>query len=91
LFDNLLDYIIWLDYKLKKHALILLFFFGIFYLLFENTRVIRRFAANVVVYGKVGTGRGPATAMEFALTLVEQLYGDRDGKVFGIGEVEALA
>jgi protein deglycase len=30
---------------------------------------------NVVVDGKVVTGRGPATAMEFALTLVEQLYG----------------
>lgn len=31
--------------------------------------------ANVVVDGKVVTSRGPATAMEFALTLVEQLYG----------------
>lgn len=31
--------------------------------------------ANVVVDGKVVTGSGPATAMEFALTLVEQLYG----------------
>ncbi|XP_062182823.1 protein DJ-1 homolog B-like [Phragmites australis] len=31
--------------------------------------------ANVVVDGKVVTSRGPATAMEFALALVEQLYG----------------
>ncbi|KAL6838636.1 hypothetical protein ACP4OV_031350 [Aristida adscensionis] len=31
--------------------------------------------ANVVVDGKVVTSRGPATAMEFALTLVELLYG----------------
>ncbi|XP_004968631.1 protein DJ-1 homolog A [Setaria italica] len=31
--------------------------------------------ANVVVDGKVVTGSGPATAMEFALALVEQLYG----------------
>ncbi|EES02250.1 hypothetical protein BDA96_03G019700 [Sorghum bicolor] len=31
--------------------------------------------ANVVVDGRVVTGRGPAPAMEFALALVEQLYG----------------
>ena len=31
--------------------------------------------ANVVVDGKVVTARGPAMAMEFALALVEQLYG----------------
>ncbi|WVZ72806.1 hypothetical protein U9M48_021208 [Paspalum notatum var. saurae] len=31
--------------------------------------------ANVVVDGKVVTSRGPATAMEFAFALVEQLYG----------------
>lgn len=31
--------------------------------------------ANVVVDGKVVTARGPATAMEFAFALVEQLYG----------------
>jgi putative intracellular protease/amidase len=31
--------------------------------------------ANVVVNGRVVTGRGPAPAMEFALALVEQLYG----------------
>ncbi|KAK3163296.1 hypothetical protein QOZ80_1AG0001800 [Eleusine coracana subsp. coracana] len=31
--------------------------------------------ANVVVDGKVVTSRGPATSMEFALALVEQLYG----------------
>ncbi|KAL6626966.1 hypothetical protein ACP70R_030692 [Stipagrostis hirtigluma subsp. patula] len=31
--------------------------------------------ANVVVDGNVVTSRGPATAMEFALALVEQLYG----------------
>lgn len=31
--------------------------------------------ANVVVDGRIVTGRGPAPAMEFALTLVEQLYG----------------
>ncbi|KAJ1282013.1 hypothetical protein BS78_03G017600 [Paspalum vaginatum] len=31
--------------------------------------------ANVVVDGKVVTGRGPATATEFAFALVEQLYG----------------
>lgn len=35
--------------------------------------------ANVVVDGRVVTGRGPAAAMEFALALVEQLYGK--GKV----------
>nr|CAB3475763.1 unnamed protein product [Digitaria exilis] len=31
--------------------------------------------ANVVVDGKVVTGSGPATSMEFALALVQQLYG----------------
>jgi protein deglycase len=35
--------------------------------------------ANVVVDGRVVTGRGPAAAMEFALALVDQLYGK--GKV----------
>jgi putative intracellular protease/amidase len=34
---------------------------------------------NVVVDGKVVTGHGLTTAMEFALTLVEQLYDERDG------------
>lgn len=31
--------------------------------------------ANVVVDGNAVTGTGPATSMEFALALVEQLYG----------------
>lgn len=40
--------------------------------------------ANVVVDGRVVTGRGPAPAMEFALALVEHLYGK--GKVHEIAK-----
>jgi hypothetical protein len=47
--------------------------------------------ANVVADEKVVPGRGPVMAMEFALTLVEQLYDERDGEVFRAGEAEDLA
>lgn len=35
---------------------------------------------RVVVDGKLVTSRGPGTALEFALTLVEQLYGSDKAK-----------
>jgi DJ-1/PfpI family len=39
-------------------------------------------AARVVVDGKLITSRGPGTAFEFALTLVEHLYGPQVGPLF---------
>jgi 4-methyl-5(b-hydroxyethyl)-thiazole monophosphate biosynthesis len=47
--------------------------------------------ANVVVDGKVVTSRGPATSTEFALTLVEQLYGKEKAEEIAKTMVRVLA
>jgi 4-methyl-5(b-hydroxyethyl)-thiazole monophosphate biosynthesis len=47
--------------------------------------------ANVVVDGKVVTSRGPATSTEFALALVEQLYGKGKAEEIAKAMVRVLA